>query len=167
MSERFDMYGYFTFEIWTPEEKSLLYWEIVPNGMTTVGITDMFEQYHNGGTGLTFYIGLIDDSGFTAVAAADTMSSHAGWTEITDYSEGTRPAWGPDDAASNKVTNSTKASFTMTAAKDAKGLFLTSVSTKDGTTGILWCTALFNLTNALQNAQVAKAGYTLTGAGSG
>ena len=95
------------------------------------------------------------------------MSSHAGWTEITAYDEGARPAWGPDTAASNKIANSTKASFTMSSAQNAKGLFLASVNTKGGTLGILFSTVLFNLVNALQTAQVAKASYSLTGAGTG
>ena len=165
MKQRLELYGVWDWEIWSPDEKTLLHREIIPNGLATVGITDMFEQYLNGGTGLTFFIGLIDNTDFDAVAPADTMSSHTGWTEITAYDEGTRPAWGPDTAASKLIVNSTKASLTMSSAQNAKGLFLCSVSTKGGTTGILFNTALFTLVNSLQTGQVAKAGYSLTGAG--
>lgn len=40
----------------------------------------------------TWYIGLYGAAASNTPAAGDTMSSHAGWTEVTDYSESTRVA---------------------------------------------------------------------------
>lgn len=153
--------GRYRFEVWTPDRCI----QVLEgrNGITVVGINDMFLQYLKAGTGVTPSIGLIDKSGFTEVSSGDTMASHAGWQEITEYSEATRVAWSPEDPSSRTITNSVKAQFNMTAAKDAKGFFLCSDSTKGGTTGILFNTALFDVSASLQPGQVGKAVYSLTG----
>ena len=156
--------GEFTWEVWSPEGK-IVRLETITNGITVDGITDMFEQYLRQGTGITPYFGLIESVGYSSVSSLDTMAAHAGWTEVTDYNEATRPAWAPDVVASATATNSIKGLFTMTAAKDVKGLFITTESTKSGTTGKLWCTAIFDLVNSLQSGQVARAGYSLSGVG--
>jgi hypothetical protein len=156
--------GVFTFEVLSSSGK-LLHSERIRNGIATAGITDMFLQYFVAGTGITPYIGLIDEVSFDAVAATDTMASHAGWVEITDYDEATRPAWGPDTPSSGQITNSVKAVFTMNAAKTAKGLFISSNNTKGGTAGVLWNTAVSSLSRELQSGQAVRAGYTLLGAG--
>ena len=45
-----------------------------------------------GGTPITtWYLGIMNAS--PTVAATDTMASHAGWTEWTNYSEATRQQW--------------------------------------------------------------------------
>ena len=125
---------------------------------------DLETEFRSGTPVTTWYIGLIDSSGYTAVATADTMSSHAGWTEITDYSESTRVAWSPGAAAAGVIVNGTLASFTFTAAKTVKGLFLTSVSTKGGTTGTLFLTALADTEMAMTSGEVLKVQLTLTAA---
>lgn len=135
------------------------------NGICTAGITDMFEQYMRSGTGITPCIGLINSDGYASVSSADTMASHAGWTEVDDYSEATRPLWGADAASSATITNSIKVEFTVTAPMDVRGLLLTSDNTKNGTTGILWSTAIFGLVSSLQTDQVARASYSLSGIG--
>jgi len=162
--------GEFTFEVFEEYDRKtgegkIVHHEIVRNGITTDGITDLFEQYFRAGTGTTPAVGLIDDASFVAVAVGDTMASHADWIEVTDYSEATRPTWSPDAATSSQISNSVKVLFTMTAAKDVKGLFITTDDTKGGTAGKLWCTAIFDLVVSLQSGQVARAGYTLVGAG--
>jgi hypothetical protein len=78
------------------------------------------------------------------VAAADTMSSHGGWTENVTYSQGTRPAWvgvaGAAGAASNTASPSV---FSANGSSTAGGVFLTSNSTKSGTTGTLFSAVAF------------------------
>ena len=91
----------------------------------------------------TWYIGLIVDTGYTGLAAADTMGSHAGWTESTDYAEATRPGWAEGASSGQSVTNATPVSFTSTATQTIKGFFITSVATKGGSTGTLLATRLF------------------------
>lgn len=92
----------------------------------------------------TWYIGLIEDTGFTGFTAGDTMASHGGWTECTDYDEGTRPEWTEGAASGQAITNSTPIEFTMNASKTIKGFFLTNDNTKGGTTGTLGPCFLFD-----------------------
>ena len=48
----------------------------------------------------SWFVGHISLTSFTALAAADTMASHTGWTEFTGYSQSTRVAWASGAAAS-------------------------------------------------------------------
>ena len=78
------------------------------------------------------------------VAAADTMASHAGWTENVSYSQATRPAWSGVAGAAGAATNSASpAVFSANAGSTAGGCFLNSVSTKSGTTGTLYSVVAF------------------------
>ena len=71
-------------------------------------------------------------------AAADTMSSHAGWTEVTDYDEASRQTLSLGSVSAGSVNNSaSKAVFTISATVTVGGAFVVSNSTKSGTTGTL------------------------------
>jgi hypothetical protein len=134
------------------------------NGITAPAINDLFQQYFLAGVGLTWYMGLIDAVGFTAVDDdLDTMASHVGWEEIIDYSEGTRPAWDPDAPSGKAISNSAKRLFTLTSAVDIKGIFLTSDPAKGGNTGILFNTGVSDIIHSVQPQQQAKVIYSLQG----
>lgn len=127
-----------------------LKWEdSFPNTVMTPGKNDMLNQYL-GASGYTaaFYMGLISSISYSAISAADTMASHAGWTEagatnVPTYSQSARPtsAWSAASAGAKALT--TPLAFSITAAGTLKGAFLTTVATKDGTTGILFSAGLF------------------------
>ena len=136
----------------------------MPNGIVDVGLNHILETEFNGGTQVTaWYIGLIDNASFSALAAADTMSSHAGWIENDDYSGGTRPEWTAGTAASRQITNSSTVDFSINATATIKGIFITSNSTKNGTTGTLWATAAFGSNVSVQNGDTLKITYTVSG----
>lgn len=131
---------------------------IALNGDTTVGNNNMLEVYFNSGTQITaWYIGLIANGSFSALSAADTMSSHAGWLEDVNYSQSTRVAWVPN-AASAGVMTGASLSFSINATATIKGAFLTSGSAKSGTTGTLQATGTFSSPQSLSNGQT----FTLT-----
>jgi hypothetical protein len=121
-------------------------WEAVmaPNLITTAGKNDLWDKYLAGSSyTAAWYMGLVDNSGFSAYAAGDTSSSHSGWTESTAYSNSTRPAvsW---NAASSGSKASTSTSFTINASATLDGAFLISNSTKGGTTGVLFSAGAFS-----------------------
>lgn len=95
----------------------------------------------------TWYLGLYGAGASNTPAASDTMSSHAGWTEVTDYSEANRVTAvfaAATNANPSVVTNSaSKAQFSMNATTTVGGAFLTSNNTKGGTTGTLFSAADF------------------------
>lgn len=137
----------------------------VKNLVVNQGKNDILGVYFNDGTQTasgSWYMGLISSSGYSAIAAADTASSHAGWNEWTGYSESTRQLWGQGTAASQSVTNSTPVTFSINASGTVKGAFIITNSTKGGTTGKLWAAALFTADVPVNNGDQLKVTYTLS-----
>ena len=95
----------------------------------------------------TWYIGLYGAGASNTPAAGDTMSSHAGWTEVVAYSNATRVAATfvtATTANPSVVTNAASpATFNINATSTVGGAFLTSGSAKSGTTGTLFSAADF------------------------
>jgi hypothetical protein len=112
-----------------------------------------------------WYIGLINDSPSPAPLDADTMLSHAGWVEWTNYDETFRQDYNPDAAAAKAISNPTPATFTMAGGGDIWGIFITSDSAKSGTAGLLWTTANFTSVLTVVALDVLKITYTLTANG--
>lgn len=134
------------------------------NGIVDVGINHLLDVTFRAQTQISsWYMGLVDNSGFTAFANADTSASHAGWNEFTTYSEATRVQWSPGAAASRAISNSTSVDFNITGSGTVKGIFIISNSTKSGTTGTLWATAAFASNVTVSNGDVLKVTYTISG----
>ena len=109
---------------------------------------DMNAKYFTGSSyTATWYLGLYGASASNNPAAGDTAASHAGWTEVTAYSQATRPActFGtPTTADPSVATNSAStATFSINGTTTVGGAFLISNNTKGGTTGILFSAADF------------------------
>ena len=126
-----------------------LKWEAQKHNLVVnVGLQDMNAKYFLGSSyTATWYLGLYGAAASNDPAATDTMSSHAGWTEVTGYSQSTRPAcsFGSATAADPSViTNSgSPATYSINATATVGGAFLTSDNTKGGTSGILFSAADF------------------------
>jgi hypothetical protein len=119
-----------------------------PNLVVNVGLQDMNTKYFTGsGYTATWFIGLYGSGSTNNPAAGDTAASHAGWTEVTAYSEATRPAatFGTATTADPSVISNVlnKAEFNITGTTTVGGAFLISNSTKSGTTGILFSASDF------------------------
>ena len=113
------------------------------NLVVNVGLKDMNEKYFTGSSYTTaWYLGLYGAAATNDPAAGDTMASHAGWTEITAYSESTRPqcTFGTSTTADPSVISNSAsvAVFSVNGTATVGGAFLTSNNTKGGTTGILF-----------------------------
>lgn len=126
-----------------------LKWEAKsPNLVVNVGLQDMNDKYFKGsGYTAAWYIGLYGAASSNDPAAGDTMSSHAGWTEVTAYSQSTRPAatFGTATTADPSVIDNSGsvAVFSMNGTTTVGGAFLTSDDTKSGTSGTLFSAADF------------------------
>jgi hypothetical protein len=147
---------------WTAEESNLV---------VNVGLQQMAGSTLAGVTQVTsWYIGLYGAGASNNPAAGDTMSSHAGWTEIVPYSNATRvAATFPSATAANPsvVTNSASpAVFSINSSATVGGAFLTSNSTKSGTTGILFSAADFTSGDrSVITGDILNVTYTLSLAG--
>jgi hypothetical protein len=137
----------------------------VLNDVVNVGKNKILDVMFNDSTPVannSWFLGFISLASFSALNAADTMSSHAGWIEFTTYSQSTRVAWGSIAASSQTVTNTTPATFDITSAGTVKGIFTTSNSSKSGTSGTLWATALFASDVPVSNGDQLKITYSVS-----
>jgi len=174
-----DPRGYFKIEHW--RDGRLIGEYEFPNGITNEGKDQLLNAQFDAATQITtWYLGLIDNDSFTALAATDTYDeidqSGNGWDEFTDYTDPgngdsatTRPVWNPDAAASQAISNGSVVVFDITASGTVKGLFLVGGGTAPENKGdhaassTLWATALFDSGDVpVQNGDQLKATYTVT-----
>jgi hypothetical protein len=117
------------------------------NLVVNQGLKDMNDKYFSGSAyTAAWYLGLITGPGSgTTIAAADTLASHTGWTEYTDYT-GNRQAvtFGAATLADPSVISNSASpnAFIITApGGTVAGAFLASVAT--GSSGILFSASDF------------------------
>ena len=116
------------------------------------------------------YMGLISSVSFSAVAAADTMLSHAGWTEAGSTNAPTftsrlAPSFGT--ATSGAISLTIATSFTMTGAGTLEGAFITygtgAVSTLMSTAGTLLSAGVFTGgAQPVNSGNVVQVSYSLS-----
>jgi len=132
------------------------------NLVTTVGKNDLLtNQFKGSSYTAAWYLGLIDNASFSAVAAGDTMSSHAGWIESTAYSDGARKTLSFGTASSGSLAASA-ASFSINATATINGAFSVTNSTKGGTTGTLYSAGSFSATRTVANGDTLNVTLTVT-----
>lgn len=132
-----------TFEAYDPEGE-LKWAEVIRNDITHEGLNDILDRYWKGaGYTAAHYVGLTD--GTPTVAAADTMSAHPGWAEITAYNETARSDLTLGAVSGQALDNSAaKAVFTITANGTVMGgAFLATDGVKGGNAGKLVAIAPF------------------------
>jgi hypothetical protein len=93
------------------------------------------------------------------------MSSHAGWTENTDYSQSVRQTLTLGTASAGSIDNTaSKATYSINATATIAGAFITSDSTKSGTTGTLYGVVDFASSRAVISGDTLEVTVTLTAA---
>src|SRR5580765_1877986 len=127
--------------------------ETIDNIVCTVGKNLMLDTALAGSayTVVGPYMGLISSTSYTAVAAADTMTSHAGWLEAgganaPTYSGNRKTAVWSAAAAGAKALSAAVV-YAVTSTGTVKGAFLAfgtaASATKDDTGGTLWSAGTF------------------------
>ena len=112
------------------------------NLVVNEGLQDLNNKYFKGVTySAAWYLGLVTGPGSgTTYNAGDTLASHGGWTEFTDYSGNRKSVtFGTPTLADPSVINNSASpsQFVITGAGGTvAGAFLTNVAT--GTSGILF-----------------------------
>lgn len=126
-----------------------LKWEASKHNLVVnVGLKFMNDKFFTGASyTAAWYIGLYGAGASNTPAAGDTMASHAGWTEVTAYSQATRPVAtfaAATTADPSVVTNSASpAVYSINGTTVVGGAFLTTDNTKGGTSGTLFSAADF------------------------
>jgi hypothetical protein len=138
------------FHVQCHDAQGNLKWEAKEHNLVVnVGLQDMNTKYFTGsGYTATWYLGLYGAAASNDPAAGDTMASHAGWTEVTAYSQATRPqaVFGTATTADPSVIDNSgsPAVYTINGTTTVGGAFLTSDNTKSGTTGTLFSAVDFS-----------------------
>lgn len=137
------------------------------NLVVNTGLADMNVRYFTGSNyTAAWYLGLYGAASTNNPAASDTMALHGGWTEVTAYSNATRPAvtFGAATTADpSYIANSASpAAFLANASATVGGAFLTNNNTKGGSTGILFSAADFAAPGdrVVQNGDTLNVTYT-------
>lgn len=186
-SEGMPMKGVFHFKQYR-DGKLIAEFDIV-NTITVEAKNFLLNLGFHGASGpakiLTWYIGLVDNAGFTAFDETDTYDDidqvGNGWDEWIDYTDAnngdsttTRPEWSEAAASSKSITTDTpQAIYDVVAAGDGdvvKGVFIcggVSGQTKgDHAAGsppnILWSMVAFSATVNVQTSDQLKVTYTLS-----
>lgn len=143
--------GVFVFEAYDKDGK--LKWRDEAKNLTTnTGRQDMNTKYFTGTTyTAAWYVGLVNNSPTPSYDVTDTMASHAGWVETTDYSGtdritadfGTATSADPSVIANTAGSGGTVAVFNITGTVTIDGAFLTATEDNSTNTGILFSVAAF------------------------
>ena len=173
MSEICQAEGVYTFRCFKSADDMTLLWEDqIDNVVCTVGKNLMLQTALTGSayTVTGPYMGLISSVSYSAVSAADTMASHAGWTEAGSTNAPTfaariAPSFGT--AASGAISTSTAVSFTMTGNGTLVGAFITygpgAVTTLMSTAGTLLSAGAFTGGNQPVNSgNIVQVTYSLS-----
>lgn len=120
--------GAFNFDYRDPKvrKRDWCFW--VPNAVTTEGLNYLLNANFRGGTQQpNWFLGLIDNSGFSALDPGDTHTAHTGWGEYSGIFLSARPAWNVATAAnSGQLTSSSPSIFSITANGSIRGAFVAS-----------------------------------------
>ena len=128
---------------WTAEAKNLT---------TNQGRQDMNAKYFLGSSyTAAWFIGLVNNTPTPSYAVTDTMASHAGWVETTDYSGtdratatfGTATTADPSVISNSVASGGTVATFGITGTVTIDGAFLTATQDNSTNTGVLFSVAAF------------------------
>ena len=121
--------------------------DTIKNLVVTVGRNDLLDKYFAGTTyTAAWYMGLVDNTSFTAYAAGDTLASHSGWLEFLDYTGSNRITVGWSAAsAGSKATTTT--SFNINASGTVLGALMCATQAKgtasNGGAGVLYSAGSF------------------------
>lgn len=151
-AEQAEAHGRFTVEC-IGADGAVKWTDTAENVVATVGKNLALDTFLAGAayTVVGPFMGLISSTSYSAVAAADTMSSHAGWLEAGTANAPTytaprkTAAWSSASAGSKALSSAL--SFAITGSGTVKGCFLVygtgAVTTIDNTSGTLYSAGLF------------------------
>ena len=163
ISQRFGIGG--IFEAWCYDRHGNLRWhDVAKNIIPTAGLNDILNIYYGAGSQTaTWYMGMVDNAGFSAFGATDTMGSQAGWAETVNTSLTSRPIWTPAAASAGSVSNGSAVTFNMNPSPTCtiRGFFICSNNTLGGTSGILSPEAALTSPQLCNNGDVLKVTYAV------
>ncbi len=155
--------GKFWFSYRDPKSRRRDWDFLVPNGVTGEGVDYLLNTAFRGGAQqANWYLGLIDNSGFSALDSGDTHAAHAGWGEYTSIFLGLRPAWNVATPASGGIVPSSSVSvFQVTANGSVRGALVASRQAVGvGAGAVLYSTGAMSAGMSVSNGGVLSVTYS-------
>lgn len=145
-----------------------------PNTVTTAGKNSLLNAYLGtaalAANRTTWYMGLIASNGYSAIAAADTHASHAGWLEsganfasAPGYSQSTRRQITFSAASAGSKATSNAVVFSISINGTVKGAFIANSAIKASTNSspVIYSAGLFTVGDkAVTNGDTLNVTYT-------
>jgi hypothetical protein len=169
--EQCNVHGVYDVICWEgePEKSKILWKDKAYNTVVTVGANQIINSAFGAGPVAGPFLGLISSVGWSAVAAGDTMASHAGWNEAgngVNYPLWSTPASNARiavtfGAAAARTASITAVNFIIaTTGGTVEGCFIVmgtgAVVTNNNTSGVLLSAGVFG-----GGAQAVAVGNTL------
>jgi hypothetical protein len=142
----------------------------IKNLVVTVGKNDLLDKYFAGSAyTAAWYMGLVDNTSFSAYAATDTLAAHSGWLENLGYtisgSSTNRATVGWSTAAASGSKVASTAAFTINATSTILGALMCTTqarnTTSNGGAGILYSAGSFTGgTRAVVSGDTLNVTYT-------
>lgn len=139
------------------------------NLVVNVGLAFVNTTFFKGsGYTAAWYVGIYGPAATNNPSSTDTMASHAGWTEVTAYTNATRPAatFGAATTADPSViaNSAAPAQFLVNASANVGGAFLVNDDTPGGSSGTLFSASDFAAPGdrVVQNGDVLSVTYTFS-----
>lgn len=126
------------------------------NLVTTAGKNDLLTQYFKGSGYTASWFLLLKGTG--APDVADTLASHASWSELTPYS-GNRPSVTFGTASAGSLSGN-QVAISINGSAAVAGAGLCTVNT--GTSGVLYNAANFSASRAVESGDTLNITPTLT-----
>lgn len=152
------------------DQEGNLKWEQKSHNLVVnVGLAFVNTTFFKGsGYTAAWYVGIYGPASSNNPSSSDTMASHAGWTEVTAYSNATRPAatFGAATTADPSViaNSAAPAQFLVNASANVGGAFLVNDDTPGGSSGTLFSASDFAAPGdrVVQNGDVLSVTYTFS-----
>lgn len=142
-----------------------LVWDLdLANGVTTQGATHLLARGFKAAPAQSWYLGVISAAGYSAVSAADTHASHAGWSEFVAVAAAARPPWSVGPPQGGRIASAAAQPIQVSADGSVRGVFLASASPLGSvaSTGFLYATAVAAANYAVSAGGVLSVTYSLT-----
>jgi hypothetical protein len=145
-------------------EGALRWREEVLNLIPDAGANDLLTKYLTGiSYSAAWYMGLIDNAGFTGLNNADTPANHPGWVEAQYYSQASRPGLVLGAAAARAISNSASpAVFSINGTGNVNGAFVATSANKADVSGVLYGEASFPVARSVLSGDTLNVSVTLT-----
>jgi hypothetical protein len=152
---------------------------VVTEGKNDFLATVFNAQQSQGLQSLQWWLGIVDGPSFSSFDVSDSLASHPGWTQFTQYipslpsllaplTATSRGYWYRNAASGGQMLGDDTADsgdwvqFTNSSTTTVQGIFVTTDRVRSGTSGIIWATCPFASPLSVNGGDILNLIYSVT-----